>query len=112
MTAFAGLLPLALSLADPSLTTDVLHQYDRWERRLRARVTELHQFPAGAEGSAGTVAVKFAVDSNGRAVDPVIEKSSGHAVFDKAAVQLVRRLGWVGQAPSESGKRHTGYAEP
>lgn len=110
MTAFVGFIPLALSLADPGangLAAEVQSDYRRWERRLRARVAELHHFPTGAEIDAtGTVAVNFAIGSDGRATDITVERSSNHALFDRAASRLVRQLGSVGRVPSNSGRNH------
>ena len=108
MTALAGLLPLALGLAEPSAAgaaSNVQDRYQRWERRLRTKVSELHVVPGGAEkGTAGSVGIRFAIGPNGRPVDPVIIRSSRNPLLDKAATRLVRQLGWLGQVPSVSGK--------
>lgn len=90
------------AVATPALARDdVSTQYDRWEQRLRSRVSALHVYPQGAEkGATGDVRVRFRLDGDGRPADITIVRSSGHAIFDTAAVQLVAKLGPLGPVPS------------
>ncbi len=104
------LLPLALVAAGPSATgaaTDVQRQYERWERRLGARVTELHVVPAAAKmDPACDVIISFAIDHSQRPTDVAIRKSSCQPFHDRAALRLVRSLGRVGRVPSLTGEDH------
>jgi hypothetical protein len=104
------LVPVTLGVADPSVTgaaNDVQQRYERWERRLRARVADLHVFPASAKpGPACDVVISFAVGRDERPSDPAIRTSSCSPFYDRAAYRLVRSLGRVGRVPSMSGNEH------
>ncbi len=95
----------ALSLAAPLYARDdVSTRYAKWEQRLRNRVDFLHTYPKGDEnGATGDVFVSFQIGQNGVPTDIVLSKSSGHAIFDRAATRLVSYLGWLGPVPSTKG---------
>ena len=98
---------LALSaMGAPALAgADSSSRYDRWEQRLRDRVTALHKYPLGAEkGARGDVLVSFKIGSDGEPVDITIRQSSGEATFDNAAVRLVAGLGKLGPIPGANGR--------
>jgi TonB family protein len=100
-----ALLTLGLISAQPPAL--VAERYVRWERRLRTRVAELHHFPGGAEqGSVGDVVVAFAIRPDGRPTHPVIRKSSGNPVLDRAARRVVRLLGPIGPVPSATAAKY------
>jgi hypothetical protein len=104
------LLPVALTVADPSVgraPNDVQQQYERWERRLRARIAELHVVPVSAkQDRACDVVVSFAVGRDERPSDAAIRTSSCAPFYDRAAYRLVHSLGRVGRVPSMSGNGH------
>lgn len=85
---------------------DVSARHARWEQRLRARVNSLLVYPLGSENRAGDVFVGFRVGEDGRPTNVVIRKTSGQPIFDRAAVLLVSRLGWIGPMPSTDGRPH------
>ena len=100
-------LTLAASSAGDIGATDVQREYERWERRLRARVAELHVQPGGADGGEpGDVTLRFSIGSDGRPRDAVILKSSGDPTYDRAARRVVRLLGPIGPVPSLAGANH------
>jgi len=104
------LVPVTLAVADPSVTrgaNDVRQQYERWERRLRARIADLHVVPVSAKAEpACDVIIRFAVGRNERASDAAIRSSSCRPFYNRAAFRLVRSLGRVGRVPSLSGNEH------
>lgn len=96
------LLSIALAAAEPS-AADTEWLYDRWERRLRNKVAELHRLPGGADKSElGDVVISFSIGKDGRPTESVIRKSSGNRDYDKAARRVVRLLGPIGPVPSTS----------
>jgi TonB family protein len=103
------ILILAIGAAPATATVpDHGAQLQRWERRLRRRVAELHVFPGGADKDwAGEVAVRFSIGADGRPENAVIQRSSGNPVFDRAARRLVRLLGPIGRVPSTDGRDRT-----
>lgn len=100
------LLPLVIAAAAPSAAgTEQL--YERWERRLRTRISELHTFPGGAsKKELGDVVISFSIGKDGRPANAVIQKSSGNPTYDKAARRVVRLLGPIGPVPSVTGRDH------
>jgi TonB family protein len=98
----AALLLVSTAIGSPVLALgDTSAHYDRWEERLRSRVDALHVYPKGAEkGAKGDVLVRFRIGGDGRPADITVIRSSGHAIFDSAAVRLVARLGRLGAVPS------------
>jgi len=103
------LIPIALAVAGPSGSgaSDTLQQFERWERRLRAKVAKLDILPSTVEkGSTGDVVISFSIGPNGRPNDAVIQQSSGNPLFDRLARRTVRLLGPIGPVPSMAGKDH------
>lgn len=100
------LLPLVIAAAAPSAAgTEQL--FERWERRLRTRISELHTFPGGAsKKELGDVVISFSIGKDGRPANAVIQKSSGNPTYDKAARRVVRLLGPIGPVPSVTGRDH------
>lgn len=98
------LLSLALAAVQPS-AADVERDYERWERCLRAKVSALHDFPAGADKhEISEVVVSFSIGKDGRPTDAVVRKSSGNPTYDRAARHVVRRLGRIGPIPAMTGQ--------
>jgi len=105
-----ALLSFALAVADPSVihaAADVQQQFERWERRLRARIIELHVVPAAAKiDPPCDVVISFAIGRNRRPADAAIRNSSCKPFYDRAALRVVSQLGRVGRVPSMIGKDH------
>lgn len=103
MTIQVAMLPLLIISAN-SGTADVSQQYDRWERRLRARVEALHVVPAWVAGGAPCdVTVGFSIDAKGRPAEATIKQSTCQSFHERASLRLVRNLGGIGTIPSLSG---------
>jgi protein TonB len=49
------------------------------------------RYPAAAHGASGTVTVKFELNRAGEVIDSELSKSSGDAVLDREALDLLRR---------------------
>ena len=100
---------MAMSIASAGSTQEpLIAQFERWERRLRARIAELHVVPEyAAKDSPCDVSVKFAVGQDGRPADPAIRETSCQSYYDRAALRLVRQLGQIGAVPSVDGSEHS-----
>lgn len=103
--SFGIAVPLLLSNS-PALAEDTQHRFDRWERRLRAKITELHVVPALPDAPCD-VTVSFAIGKDGRPTDATVRKSSCKPFYERAARQLVSRIGKIGKVPSASGTNHS-----
>ncbi|MDP9421234.1 MAG: energy transducer TonB [Pseudomonadota bacterium] len=103
-----SLFSVLLALAGPNPPAEnVGQQFERWERRLRTRVTNLHVVPAAAQDiPACDVVLRFAIGQEGRPRDVAISKSSCSSFHDRTALGLVRSLGRIGPVPTMTGKDH------
>ena len=100
---------LALSLASLAGqgTEDIAGRYQAWERQLRRRVAELQVMPTAADPTVvGDVVLAFSIGNDGRPANVTIRRSSGVAMYDRAAKRVVRLLGRIGPVPTLSGRRH------
>lgn len=96
----------AISLAQGAgaiAQSNVASRYAHWEQRLRQSVDEQLSYPQAANGVSGDVLVGFRIGPDGKPADVQVRKSSGFEIFDRAAVQLVSRLGRLGAVPSADG---------
>lgn len=99
---------LSASLVNASPLPEAIGpQFDRWERRLRARIAELNVVPAfTANDPACDVTIGFTIGADGRPVNATIRESSCKPYYERAARRLVRQLGQVGAVPSADGGDH------
>jgi protein TonB len=63
----------------------------KWITAVTRRLEQVKRYPSGAHNAVGTVEVSFAVDHTGHVLSHQIEKSSGHAELDAAALSMVER---------------------
>ncbi len=88
-------------------SSDMTEQFERWERRLRARVERVHVVPADAQKiSPCDVVVSFAIGDGGSPQDAAVRESSCSRYYDRRALSLVRGLNRIGAVPSNAGKQH------
>lgn len=99
---------LSLSLVNASpLAHDIGPQFDRWERRLRAKIAALNVVPADAANDpACDVTIGFEIGADGRPKNANIRSSSCKPYYERAAHRLVRQLGRLGAVPSAIGANH------
>lgn len=71
-----------------------------WGNKIRARIERRKRYPSGARGQARVV-LRLTVARDGRLLDHRIEKSSGIAAFDQAALAAVTRAGRFPAAPAQ-----------
>ncbi|MBR1142792.1 energy transducer TonB [Bradyrhizobium sp. AUGA SZCCT0431] len=62
-----------------------------WQKELSAHLDKHKKYPQGRSQQAAEIAVRFTLDRMGRVLSVSIEKGSGDAAFDEAALSMVRR---------------------
>jgi protein TonB len=62
-----------------------------WRQELIAQIERRKRFPSGAQGHGGVVRVAFSIDETGKLISAGIAASSGSAILDDAAIDLIRR---------------------
>jgi TonB family protein len=62
-----------------------------WERSLVARLVRFQRYPPRARGLEGVVSLAFSIDRHGNVVSSHIVKSSGSALLDYEALDLIKR---------------------
>lgn len=83
----------------------------RWQSRVNAHLNRHKRFPSGAKGQ-GVVAVRFAISPSGQVLSASVARSSGDAVLDSAAVDLVRRASPVPAPPPSIAQVRLGITVP
>jgi TonB family protein len=104
--AFAIVLIVAAAVQSSAIRAqgDPAARYGHWEHHLRDRVNQELAYPiGGAPGASGDVFVAFRIGPDGKPADISVQRSSGNAMFDRAAVSLISRLGRLGAIPSADG---------
>ena len=62
-----------------------------WQKELSAHLDKHKKYPKDRSQQAAEIAVRFTLDRMGRVLSVSIEKGSGDAAFDEAALSMVRR---------------------
>src|SRR5580693_4273040 len=70
-----------------------------WEKELVAYLDKHKRYPADRSQKSAEIVVSFAIDRMGHILSATIEKGSGDAAFDEAALAMVRRSDPVPQPP-------------
>jgi TonB family protein len=94
--SFAGTPARAGAPVSPIAAADLTH----WQSALAAHLRKYMRYPADRRGQDATVVVTFRLERTGHVASAEISKSSGDAVFDDAALDMVRRADPVPAPPS------------
>ena len=62
-----------------------------WQQSLMARFASLQRYPPKAHGAQGVVSLAFTIDRHGNVTSSRIVKSSGSALLDAEALDLIKR---------------------
>jgi TonB family protein len=62
-----------------------------WQKELSAHLDKHKKYPTDRSQKSAEISVRFTLDRMGRVLSTSIEKSSGDAAFDEAALAMVRR---------------------
>jgi periplasmic protein TonB len=83
-----------------------------WQQDLIAQIERHKRFPIGAQGRTGVVQVAFSIDETGRLSSVRVAISSGSAILDEAAVDLIRRAGPYPVPPAGLGASALSFVAP
>ena len=83
-----------------------------WQRSLVARLARLQQYPPQARGVQGVVSLAFNIDRHGNLVSSRIVKSSGSALLDAAALDLIKRAAPFPPPPAEIADSELSFVVP
>jgi TonB family protein len=72
-----------------------------WQQSLVARLAKVQRYPAQARGVPGVVSLAFTMDRHGKVVSSRIVKSSGSAVLDAEALDLIKRAAPLPPPPAD-----------
>ena len=81
-----------------------------WQQSLVARLSRLH--PPLARGVEGVVSLAFSIDRHGNVVSSRIVKSSGSAVLDAEALDLLKRAAPLPPPPAEIADSELSFVVP
>jgi periplasmic protein TonB len=84
----------------------------RWQQELIAQIERHKHFPVGAQGRAGIVRVAFSIDDVGRLISVRVAGSSGSAVLDDAALDLIRHAQPFSPPPAGLGTSALSFIAP
>ena len=85
----------------PSPPPSVSSATASWQQSLVARLAKVQRYPAQARGVQGVVSLAFTIDRQGKVVSSKIVKSSGSAVLDAEALDLIKRAAPLPPPPAD-----------
>jgi periplasmic protein TonB len=71
-----------------------------WQKQLMAHLNRSKRYPAGGGRRAAEVGVYFTLDRRGHVVSYLVKRSSGQAIFDEAALAMMKRADPVPAPPA------------
>jgi len=72
-----------------------------WQRALVARLDRFKRYPSAGAGAAGVVSLGFTIDRQGKVLSSRVVKSSGSAVLDSEALDMIKRAAPLPPPPAE-----------
>jgi periplasmic protein TonB len=83
-----------------------------WQQLLVARLARLQRYPPQARGVQGVVSLAFSIDRRGNIVSSRIVKSSGAALLDAEALDLIKRAAPFPPPPAEIADSELSFIVP
>jgi protein TonB len=83
-----------------------------WQRSLLARLAKVQRYPAQARGVQGVVSLAFTMDRHGKVVSSRIVTSSGSAVLDAEALDLIKRAAPLPPPPADIADSDLSFVVP
>ena len=93
--------PRQLFVSADTRESTVATYLDSWKRRIEAVGNEYFPELGGLDGVEGSPTLEVAIQSDGELAEVVIRQSSGSAVLDKAALDILRRASPFDPFPAE-----------
>lgn len=83
-----------------------------WQQSLLERFVRLQRYPTQARGAQGVVNVAFSIDRQGNVLSSRVVKSSGSAVLDAEALDLIKRATPLPPPPAEIADSQLSFVVP
>jgi len=83
-----------------------------WQQSSVARLAKVQRYPAQAHGVQGVVSLAFTIDRQGEVVSSKIVKSSGSAVLDAEALDLIKRAAPLPLPPADIADSDLSFVVP
>ena len=96
----------------PSPPASVSSTTASWQQSLVARIAKVQRYPAQARGVQGVVSLAFTIDRQGKVVSSKIVKSSGSAVLDAEALDLIKRATPLPPPPTDVADSNLSFVVP
>ena len=96
----------------PSPQAPVSSAAASWQQSLVARLARLQRYPPQARGVQGVVSLAFSIDRQGNVVSSRIVKSSGSALLDAEALDLIKRAAPLPPPPAEIADSELSFVVP
>ena len=96
----------------PSPPASVSSTTASWEQSLVARLAKVQRYPAQARGVQGVVSLAFTIDRQGKVMSSKIVKSSGSAVLDAEALDLIKRAAPLPPPPADVADSNLSFVVP
>jgi TonB family protein len=96
----------------PSPPASVPSAAASWQQSLVARLAKVQRYPAEARGAQGVVNLTFSIDRHGAVVSSRIVKSSGSAVLDAEALDLIKRAAPLPPPPADIADSELSFIVP
>lgn len=95
--------PIEATPTPPTPAPPAGHGPDRWEGRVLARLEYFRHYPAQAQRAhqQGTAFLRFRIDRDGHVLSATIDRSSGNAALDQAALETVRKSDPLPKIPAD-----------
>ena len=93
--------PRELVVSADTSESNVAHYLDNWKRRIEAVGADYFPELAGIDGVTGSPTLEVSIAADGNLSEVIIRKSSGSAVLDKAALDILRRASPFDPFPTE-----------
>ena len=93
--------PRQLVISADTRESNIAGYLDNWKRRIEAVGDEYFPELGNLDGLTGSPTLEVSIHANGELADVIIRKSSGSAVLDQAALDILRRASPFDPFPSE-----------
>lgn len=85
---------------------------NRYNALVFGHLQRYKRYPAAAHGASGTVVVRFVINRAGQVIASAVTKSSGNAILDRAALELLRRASPFPPFPAVKPGEQDAYIAP
>jgi protein TonB len=99
---------------DEGSAIEAKRKIEAWQRKIFAHIVRHKRYPgeARAKALAGETLIAFTLDRQGHVANLRIARSSGHAVLDRAAIQVLERADPLPVPPVQLASQNLDFSVP